>query len=142
MDFSVVFDVDGFGKSVFEFGINLLDYIVLQVVFEVEDKEVVFEDVVQDMFVFFGVCFYEEDKGGYDKLFGFVYVFGKEYLDQGWGVMFGNMELVQLWIYFGIMVWMGKFVVGQDFLLVVDWIEVYVSYFEFGGLFEFRFNLL
>lgn len=139
-DFSAAFDADGFGKSAFELGINLPDYTALQAAFEAEDKEVAFEDAVQDTFAFLGARFYEEDKGGYDKLFGFAHALGKEYPDQGWGAMLGNMEPAQLRTYLGTMVRMGKSAAGQDFPPAADWIEAYASYLESGGSFEFRSN--
>lgn len=139
-DFSAAFDADGFGKSEFELGINLPDYSMLRAAYEAEDKEAAFEDSFETVFAFLGARFYEEDKGGYDKLFGFAHALGKEYPDQGWGAMLGSMEPAQLRGYLGTMVRMGKSPAAQDFPPAADWIEAYASYLESGGSFEFAAN--
>jgi len=136
-DFSAVFDADGFGRTEFDLGLTLPIYSALQAAYEAEDKEAAFEDLFENAFAFNGARYLEEDKGGYDKLFGFAHALGKEYPDQGWGAMLGNMEPAQLRSYLGTMMRMGKPGAAAEFPPAADWIEAYASFLESGGTFEF-----
>ena len=141
-DFSAVFDADGFGKSAFELAISLPDYSALKAAYEAEedDQETAFEESFERDFAFRGARFKEEDKGGYDKLFAYAHALGKEFPDEGWGAMLGNMEPAQLRSYLGTMMRMGKTAAAEDFPPAADWIEAYASYLETGGSFEFAAN--
>ena len=141
-DFSAVFDADGFGKSAFELAISLPDYSALQAAYEAEedDQESAFEESFERAFAFRGARFKEEDKGGYDKLFAYAHALGKEFPDEGWGAMLGNMEPAQLRTYLGTMMRMGKAAAAEEFPPAADWIEAYASYLESGGAFEFASN--
>ena len=135
--FSFKFDAEGFGLNELDFAISLPDYDTLQVAFESEDREAAFEQAFQTAFAFRGGRWFEQDKGGFDKLFGFAHALGKEYPDQGWGAMLGSMEPAQLRSYLGTMTRMGKGAVAEEFPPAVDWIEAYATYLESGGSFEF-----
>ncbi len=139
-DFSAVFDAEGFGKTLFELGLTLPDYAAMQAAYESENKEAAFEESFENMFAFNGARYLEQDKGGYDKLFGFAHNLGKEYPDQGWGAMLGNMEPAQLREYLGTMMRMGKASAAAEFPPASDWIESYATYLESGGTFEFISN--
>ncbi len=139
-DVSMVFDAEGFGKSSFEFAITGPDYAALQAAYEAEDRDAAFEASFETSFAFRGARFAEEDKGGYDKLFGFAHALGKEYPDQGWGAMLGNMEPAQLRAYLGTMMRMGKAAAADEFPPAAGWIESYASYLETGGSIEFASN--
>lgn len=136
-DFNMAFDADGYGKSAIDVAITLPGYDAIQAAYESEDRETAFEDVFMDAFAFRGARFLEEDKGGYDKLFGFAHALGKEYPDQGWGAILGNMEPAQLRAYLGTMMRMGKSAAAEEFPPAADWIESYASYLETGGSIEF-----
>ena len=136
-DFSAAFDADGFGKTIFELGLSLPDYAAVQAAYEADDKEAAFEESFETMFAFRGARYLEEDKGGYDKLFGFAHDLGKEYPDQGWGAMLSNMEPAQLRSYLGTMMRMGKASAAAEFPPAADWLESYASFLESGGTFEF-----
>lgn len=137
-DFTVEFDADGFGTSAFDLSISLPVYDALLQAYESEDREAAFETAFQDTFAFRGARFFEEDKGGYDKLFGFANALGKEYPDEGWGAMLGNMEPAQLRTYLGTMMRMGKAAASAEFPPAGDWLESYASYLESGGSFEVK----
>ncbi|MEO1552524.1 MAG: hypothetical protein AAFR82_01225 [Pseudomonadota bacterium] len=137
-DFAVAFDAEGFGTSAFDLSITLPVYDALLAAYESEDREAAFETAFQDAFAFNGARFFEEDKGGYDKLFGFANALGKEYPDEGWGAMLGNMEPAQLRTYLGTMMRMGKPAASEEFPPAADWIEAYASYLESGGSFEVK----
>ena len=92
------------------------------------------------MFAFRGARYQEEDKGGYDKLFGFAHSLGKEYPDQGWGAMLGNMEPAHLRSYLGTIMRMGKSGAAEEFPPASDWLEAYASFLESGGVFEAASN--
>lgn len=139
-DFNMVFDADGYGKSALDIAITLPDYAAIQSAYEADDRETAFEDAFTDAFAFRGARFLEEDKGGYDKLFGFAHALGKEYPDQGWGAMLGNMEPAQLRSYLGTMMRMGKSAAAEEFPPAADWIESYATYLETGGSIEFAAN--
>ncbi|MCR9223429.1 MAG: hypothetical protein NXH70_05105 [Hyphomonas sp.] len=139
-DFSGVFDADGFSKTEFELGLTLPDYAAVQAAYEAEDQEAAFEESFENMFAFRGARYSEQDKGGYDKLFGFAHSLGKEYPDQGWGAMLGNMEPPQLRAYLGTMMRMGKASAAAEFPPAADWLESYASFLESGGTFEFASN--
>lgn len=138
-DFSLEFDADGFGRTAFELGLTLPDYAGLKTAYEAEedDRETAFEELFQATFAFNGARYEEEDKGGYDKLFGFANSLGKEYPDQGWGAMLGSMEPEQLRAYLGTMMRMGKPGAAAEFPPAADWIEAYASFLESGGTFAF-----
>lgn len=139
-DFNMAFDADGYGKSAIDVAITLPGYDAIQAAYESEDRETAFEDAFMDAFAFRGARFLEEDKGGYDKLFGFAHALGKEYPDQGWGAMLGNMEPAQLRSYLGTMMRMGKSAAAEEFPPAADWIESYATYLETGGSIEFASN--
>lgn len=136
-DASFSFDADGFGKSALEFGLTLPDYGALQAAYESDDQEAEFETAFEQAFAFRGARFLEQDKGGYDKLFGFAHAIGKEYPDQGWGAVLGGMEPAQLRTYLGTMIRMAKGPAQADFPPAADWIESYATYLESGGTIEF-----
>jgi hypothetical protein len=136
-DFSAAFDAAGFGRTEFELGLTLPVYSALQTAYEAEDQESAFEDLFENTFAFNGARYLEQDKGGYDKLFGFAHALGKEYPNEGWGAMLGNMEPAQLRSYLGTMMRMGKPAAAEEFPPAADWIEAYASFLESGGTFEF-----
>lgn len=137
-DFAIEFDADGFGTSAWDVSLSLPVYDALLAAYESEDREAAFETAFQDAFAFRGARFFEEDKGGYDKLFGFAHALGKEYPDEGWGAMLGNMEPAQLRTYLGTMMRMGKPGAAAEFPPAADWLEAYASYLESGGSFEVK----
>ncbi|MEL6825921.1 MAG: hypothetical protein AAFN91_06680 [Pseudomonadota bacterium] len=137
-DFAMTFDADGFGTSAFDLSLSLPIYDALLAAYESEDRDAAFETAFQEAFAFRGARFFEEDKGGYDKLFAFANALGKEYPDQGWGAMLGNMEPAQLRTYLGTMMRMGKSAAAAEFPPAADWLEAYASYLESGGSFEVR----
>lgn len=134
---SLKLDAEGFGLNALDVEISLPDYDALQAAFESEDREAAFEQAFETAFAFRGVRWFEQDKGGFDKLFGFAHALGKEYPDQGWGAVLGSMEPAQLRSYLGTMTRMGKGAAAEEFPPAVDWIEAYASYLESGGSFEF-----
>lgn len=137
-DFALVFDADGFGTSAWDLSLSLPVYDALLAAYESENREAAFETAFQEAFAFRGARFFEEDKGGYDKLFGFAHALGKEYPNEGWGAMLGNMEPAQLRTYLGTMMRMGKPAASQEFPAAADWLESYASYLESGGSFEVK----
>jgi len=141
-DFSAAFDADGFGQSMFELSLNLPNYAALKTAYEAEtdEQETAFEESFEEAFAFRGGRFMEEDKGGYDKLFNYAHALGKEFPNEGWGAMLGNMEPAQMRTYLGSMMRMGKPAAAEEFPPAADWIEAYASYLESGGTFEFASN--
>ena len=73
-------------------------------------------------------------------MFAYAHALGKEFPDEGWGAMLGNMEPAQLRTYLGTMMRMGKAAAAEEFPPAADWIEAYASYLESGGAFEFASN--
>lgn len=135
-DFSARFDADGFGESAVDLGLTLPDYSSVRTAYESDDAGAQFETAFKDAFAFRGARFFEVDKGGYDKLFGFAHALGKEYPNEGWGAMLGGMEPAQLRSYLGTMVRMAKAPASEEFPPAAAWIESFASYLESGGRFE------
>lgn len=136
-EFSLKFDAEGFSLNELDVEISLPDYDSLQAAFESDERETAIEQAFETAFAFRGVRWFEQDKGGFEKLFGFAHALGKEYPDQGWGAMLGSMEPAQLRSYLGTMTRMGKGAAAEEFPPAVDWIEAYATYLESGGSFEF-----
>ncbi|MEO1305533.1 MAG: hypothetical protein AAFV37_11180 [Pseudomonadota bacterium] len=136
-DFALRWDSDGFSRSELNLAISLPIYDALQAAFESDDREVAFEEAFRSAFAFRGARWFEEDKGGYDKLFGFAHALGKEYPDEGWGAMLGNMEPAQMRTYLGTMTRMGSSAAAAEFPPAADWIDAVASYLEAGGTLEF-----
>lgn len=139
-DFALRWDAEGFGRNELDLAISLPIYDALKSAFEAEDREEAFEEAVQAAFAFRGARWFEEDKGGYDKLFGFAHALGKEYPNEGWGAMLGNMEPAQLRSYLGTMTRMAKTAAAEEFPPAAEWIESFASYLETGGSIEFASN--
>lgn len=76
-DFAFEWDADGYGRTELSAGISLPTYEALQAAFESEDREDAFETAFQEAFSFRGARWFEQDKGVYDKLFGFAHALGK-----------------------------------------------------------------
>lgn len=139
-DFAFEWDADGFGRTELTAGISLPTYEALQAAFESEDREEAFETAFLEAFSFRGARWFEQDKGVYDKLFGFAHALGKEYPDEGWGAMLGSMEPAQMRTYLGTMARMGKASAGAEFPPAADWIESIAAYLETGGSLEIASN--
>lgn len=139
-DFAFEWDADGFGSTELNAGVSLPTYEALQAAFDSEDREEAFETAFLEAFSFRGARWFEQDKGVYDKLFGFAHALGKEYPDEGWGAMLGSMEPAQMRTYLGTMARMGKASAGAEFPPAADWIESIAAYLETGGSLEIASN--
>lgn len=139
-DFAMSFDADGYGKSAFDLGITLPNYDAIKAAYEADDAEDQFEDAFEQSFAFRNAQFLEVDKGGYDKLFGFAHDLGKQYPDEGWGAMLGNMEPDQLRSYLGTIIRMAKPGAAAEFPPAEAWLESYATYLESGGQIAFASN--
>ncbi len=132
-DLAISLKAEGFGDMAFDVAVDLPVYAQLQTAFESVDKEAAFEDVFEAAFAFKGLHWLERDKGGYDKIFGFAQAIGKEYPDEGWGVMLANMEPAQMRTYLATIIRIGKTSAEQEFPPAADWLEAYASYMVDGG---------
>lgn len=139
-DFAFEWDAEGYGKTELTAGITLPIYESLQAAFESEDREDAFETAFLEAFSFRGARWFEQDKGVYDKLFGFAHALGKEYPDEGWGAMLGSMEPAQMRSYLGTMTRMGKASASAEFPPAAEWIESIATYLETGGSLEIASN--
>ena len=139
-DFAFEWDAEGYGRTEFSVGISLPTYEALQAAFDSEDREDAFETAFLEAFSFRGARWFEQDKGVYDKLFGFAHALGKEYPDEGWGAMLGSMEPAQMRSYLGTMTRMGKASAGAEFPPAAEWIESIATYLETGGSLEIASN--
>jgi hypothetical protein len=139
-DFAFEWDADGFGKTELTAGITLPTYESLQAAFEAEDRGDAFETAFLEAFSFRGARWFEQDKGVYDKLFGFANALGKEYPDEGWGAMLGSMEPAQMRSYLGTMTRMGKASASAEFPPAAEWLESIATYLETGGSIEIASN--
>lgn len=137
-DFSLLVDVDGFGRRDIDVGLSLPTYDALVAAYRSDDRDAAFEETFQTTFAFRGARMLEEDKGGYDKILGFANALGKEYPDQGWGAMLGSMEPAQMRTYLGTMMRMAKPGAAEEFPPAADWIESFASYLETGGSIEIK----
>lgn len=137
-DFSMQLDMDGFGRSEFDLGLNFPTYDALLEAYQSDDREAGFERAFETAFAFRGARWLEQDTGGYDKLFGFAHALGKEYPDQGWGAMLGNMEPTQMRAYLGTIMRMAKPGAAAEFPPAEDWIEAFALYLESGGSIEVK----
>ena len=135
-DLAFRWDAEGFGSNEFDIGITVPVYDALSSAFEAEDREEAFETAFREAFSFQGARWFEEDKGGYDKLFGFANAIGKEYPDEGWGAMLGSMEPAQMRTYLGTMTRMVKASAAAEFPPAEAWIESIATYLESGGSLE------
>ena len=139
-DFSLSSNAEGFGEGVFDFALDLPIYAQIQTAFEAEDKEAAFEAAFEQAFSFRGLRMMERDGGGYDKILGFAQAIGKEYPDQGWGAMLGNMDPPQMRSYIATMIRMAKAEAGREFPQATDWMESYATFIESGGAIELKFD--
>ncbi|GAB5459510.1 MAG: hypothetical protein Hens3KO_25400 [Henriciella sp.] len=137
-DFTLSSSADGFGESLFDLGITLPVYAQLQAAFEAEDKEIAFEEAFEAAFAFRDMTLMQRDGGGYDKILGFAQAIGKEYPNEGWGAMLGNMDPPQMRSYLATMIRMGKAEAGREFPPASDWLEAYADFIETGGTFEMK----
>lgn len=137
-DFKMRLDLDGFGRSEFDLGLNLPTYDALLAAYQAEDRDTAFEETFQSAFAFLGGRWMEEDAGGYDKMLGFANAIGKEYPDQGWGAMLGSMEPAQMRTYLGTMTRLAKPAAAEEFPPAADWIESVANYLESGGSIEIK----
>ena len=135
-DFSMRVDLEGFGQSELDLGLNFPTYDALLEAYQSDDREAGFERAFETAFAFRGARWLERDTGGYDKLFGFANAIGKEYPDQGWGAMLGNMEPAQMRAYLGTIMRMAKPGAAEEFPPAEDWIEAFADYLESGGSIE------
>ena len=136
-DFGLVFDADGYGRTAMALALDLPTYDAAKAAYEAEDQDAAFETAFEDGFAFRGASYSEEDKGAYDKLFGFAHAIGKEYPNEGWGAVLGSMEPAQLRSYLGTIMRMAKPGAEQDFPPAAEWIESFATYLETGGRIEF-----
>ena len=139
-DVAFRWDAEGFGQTELDVAITLPIYEALKTAFEAEDREDAFETAFQEAFSFRGARWLEQDKGVYDKLFGFAHELGKEYPEEGWGAMLGSMEPAQMRTYLGTMTRMVKPNAAAEFPPAADWIESFATYLETGGSIEFASN--
>ena len=132
---------DGLGAAGADLDIVLPGYDALQAAFESEDREAAFEETFQDAFAFVGLSLYEEDLGGYDKLFGYVGALGKIYPDQGWAAMAGNMDPQQMRNFIATMVRPSQSAASKEFPPAADWLEAMAKYYEAsGGRWDIKVN--
>jgi hypothetical protein len=139
-DLAFRWDAEGFGRNELDIGITVPVYDALKSAFEAEDREEAFETAFREAFSFKGARWFEDDKGGYDKLFGFANAIGKEYPDEGWGAMLGSMEPAQMRTYLGTMTRMVKASAAAEFPPAEAWIESIAAYLETGGSLEIAAN--
>ena len=137
---STRWDAEGFGRNEIDLSIDLPIYDALKTAFESEDRETAFEEAFTDAFAFRGARWFEEDKGAYDKLFGFAHALGKEYPNEGWGAMLGNMEPQQMRTYLGTMTRLGAGAAAAEFPPAAEWIESMANHLETGGSLELASN--
>ena len=107
-DLAVAVKAEGFGDSLFDVAIKVPTYQQLQTAYQAEDRDSAFEAAFDDAFAFIALHATERDRGGYDKIFGFAQANGKEYPDEGWGAMLGNMDPPQMRTYIATIIRMGK----------------------------------
>ncbi len=139
-DLAISIEAEGFGDMAFDVAGDLPVYAQLQTAFESADRETAFEDAFEAAFAFRGLHWLERDKGGYDKIFGFAQAIGKEYPDEGWGVMLANMEPAQMRTYLATIIRIGKTGAEQEFPPAADWLEAYASYMTEGGTIAFNMD--
>ena len=95
--------------------------------------ETAFEDAWREAFVFRGARFFEEDNGGYDKLFGYANAVGKLYPDEGWGAMLGGMDTEQMRAFLANMIRSAKGAAAQQVPQASDWLESVAAYYQTSG---------
>ena len=135
---NLALEADGFGDTLFDVSLDLIDFAAVQGVMAADDKEEAYREALMSMLSFKGARFLERDRGGYDKILGFANAIGKEYADQGWGAMLANMEPAEMRSYLATIVRMGKPSAAKEIPQAADWLESYAAYLETGGQFEFK----
>ncbi len=131
---------EGNGEGLFSLAIDLpvYDAIVTAARADDDDKEAAFEEAFTSAFAFKSLVASEEDLGGYDRLLGFAQAIGKEYPNEGWGAMIGNMEPAQMRSYLATIIRMAKPEIEREVPQAGEWVEAMALFYETGGKIEFR----
>ena len=131
--FSFSMTSEGFGDGLVTLDVTLPDYAAIQAASEADEFESALEDAFEQAFAFRGARFFEEDLGGYDKLFGYMSAIGKLYPQEGWGATLGGMDVAQMRSFIATMVRSGKGMAAQELPQAEDWLESMALYYETSG---------
>lgn len=134
-DSAFAFDMtsEGFGEGLASLDVTLPGYEAIQAAVDSGAFETAFEDAWREAFVFRGARFFEEDNGGYDKLFGYANAIGKLYPDEGWGAMLGGMDPEQMRGFMANMIRSAKGAAAQQVPQASDWLESVAAYYQTSG---------
>ena len=131
--FSFSMTSEGFGDGLATLDITMPDYGALQAASQAEEIEPALEDALEAAFAFRGARFYEEDLGGYDKLFGYMIAIGKLYPNEGWGATLSGMDVQQMRSFIATMIRSGKGMAAQELPQAADWLESMALYYQTSG---------
>ncbi|MEM9938518.1 MAG: hypothetical protein AAF768_06705 [Pseudomonadota bacterium] len=136
-EFAYNTDSEGFGAEAFSLALNFPIYETLQAASVSEDIESALEAAFEEAFAIRSGRYFQQDKGGYDKILGFVNAIGAEYPEQGWGAMVSNMDPAQMRAYGATLVRMGRAGAEAEFPPAAAWLDAIATYVEAGGSIEF-----